>query len=137
MKASTKNRAKGTAKEAKGKAKEVAGHAMRNRRLAREGASDSLRGRARRKIGEAEEDKESRISPKWLPLGRSICRGFEVLQASARTWSAALLWRFERRAPEDRRTLGFRSFPKLARMFFLVWRFDSCCKAAPVVYETN
>ncbi len=58
MKASVKNRIKGTAKEAKGRIKQTAGHATRNRRLARKGAAEATAGRFRQKVGDLEEDLE-------------------------------------------------------------------------------
>lgn len=61
MKASTKNRIKGVAKEAKGRAKVTAGHATRSKRLAREGRAEAARGGLRRKVGEVQEDLEETL----------------------------------------------------------------------------
>lgn len=58
MKASMRNRAKGTAKEIKGRVKEIAGHATRSKRLAREGRVEAKRGQVRRKVGEVQKDLE-------------------------------------------------------------------------------
>jgi len=61
MKSSTKNRAKGVAKEAKGRLKETVGHATRNPRLARKGQAEAAGGRVRRRAGELEEDVEHAV----------------------------------------------------------------------------
>ncbi len=58
MKASTKNRTKGLAKEAKGKIKETAGRATRSARLQAEGRVEAVSGKARRKVGEVQNDLE-------------------------------------------------------------------------------
>ncbi len=64
MKASTRNRARGISKQIKGRVKETAGQAVRSRRLQREGQSEAKRGRAREKIGEAEQDLED-VAKRW------------------------------------------------------------------------
>jgi len=56
MKAGRKNRIKGIAKEAKGRVKKTVGHAIRSKRLARQGQAEAIGGRARQKLGELEED---------------------------------------------------------------------------------
>lgn len=58
MKASTRNRAKGIAKQVKGRIKETAGQATRSARLEQEGRAEAKRGRAREKLGEAEQQIE-------------------------------------------------------------------------------
>ena len=58
MKASTRNRIKGTAREAKGRAKQTLGHATLSRRLAHQGQFEAVRGRAQQKLGEIEEELE-------------------------------------------------------------------------------
>jgi len=54
MKASRRNRTRGTAKELKGRAKQKAGRLIGNRRMEAEGTVERGMGKARRKIGEAE-----------------------------------------------------------------------------------
>ena len=58
MKAGSKNRIKGIAREAKGRVKQMVGHATRSKRLARQGQAEAIHGRARQKLGEIEEDLE-------------------------------------------------------------------------------
>ena len=59
MKASTRNRLKGTAREVKGRIKQTIGHATRSKRLARKGQAEAMQGRARQKLGEVEKDLEA------------------------------------------------------------------------------
>lgn len=58
MKSSTRNRAKGLAKEAKGRTKATAGEATRSARLRSEGRAEETRGRFQRKVGELQSDFE-------------------------------------------------------------------------------
>jgi uncharacterized protein YjbJ (UPF0337 family) len=58
MKPSTKNRAKGSARQVKGKAKAAIGRLTRNQRLETEGKVQSAVGRIQRKVGEAQKDYE-------------------------------------------------------------------------------
>jgi len=52
VKESTKNRAKGRAREISGKVKSKAGRATRNRRLRDEGDAETIGGKIQRKLGE-------------------------------------------------------------------------------------
>jgi uncharacterized protein YjbJ (UPF0337 family) len=52
MKASTKNRAKGRAKEVSGKVKSKAGRATRNPRMRDRGDAETVGGKIQRKLGE-------------------------------------------------------------------------------------
>jgi uncharacterized protein YjbJ (UPF0337 family) len=52
VKPSTKNRAKGTAKEVTGRVKSKAGKATRNPRLRDEGDAETIGGKIQRKVGE-------------------------------------------------------------------------------------
>jgi uncharacterized protein YjbJ (UPF0337 family) len=52
MKASTKDRAKGQAREVKGKLKEKAGRAVGNPRVQDEGSAEKAGGKIQRKVGE-------------------------------------------------------------------------------------
>ncbi len=54
MKASTKDRAKGTIHEVKGKVKEEVGRATNNRRLEAEGQVERIGGKVQKKIGQLE-----------------------------------------------------------------------------------
>jgi uncharacterized protein YjbJ (UPF0337 family) len=58
MKPSTRNTAKGIAREVKGKAKQAAGSLTGNNRLKVTGKIQSAAGRAQRKLGRAERDLE-------------------------------------------------------------------------------
>ena len=52
MKSSTRDRAKGRAREAKGRVKEKAGRAIGNPNLADRGTSEKVGGKIQRKVGE-------------------------------------------------------------------------------------
>jgi uncharacterized protein YjbJ (UPF0337 family) len=52
VKSSTKDRAKGRAKETKGKLKESAGRALRDPNLEDRGTTDKIAGKVQRKVGE-------------------------------------------------------------------------------------
>ncbi len=54
MKASTKDKVAGTAKEIKGTIKEVAGKAVGNPKLRDEGRTDQIEGKLQKKIGDLE-----------------------------------------------------------------------------------
>lgn len=54
MRSSTKDRAKGRAREVKGKLKEKAGRVTRDVDLENRGTTDKIGGKAQRKIGEIE-----------------------------------------------------------------------------------
>jgi uncharacterized protein YjbJ (UPF0337 family) len=54
MRASTKDRAKGRAREVKGKLKEKAGRATRDVDLENRGTSEKIGGKVQRKVGEIE-----------------------------------------------------------------------------------
>ena len=58
MKPSTKNRAKGSARQIKGKAKAAVGRLTRNQRLEAEGRVQNAVGRTQRKMGEMQQKVE-------------------------------------------------------------------------------